>query len=134
MSPNMSSRKYRESTILSAQQIGLPTAMQEVMIRSRTEVDLAKKSVLYLKDSISQAATLQREQEDRKNALYGDYDFTYNNPVWIPYTNILGATLRAEKGTEMRINRRLLLLLRVIDLAKADQRYQLIFLITRLRL
>jgi hypothetical protein len=35
MSPNMSPRKYRESTVLSAQQIGLPTAMQEAMIRPR---------------------------------------------------------------------------------------------------
>jgi hypothetical protein len=127
MSPNMSTRKYRESTVLSAQQIGLPTVMQEAMIRSRREVDLAKKCIQYLKSSITQAARLQREQEDGQNTLYGDYDFTYNNPIWIPYTNILGATLPAEKGTEMRINRRLLLLLHVIALVKAKQRYQLVF-------
>jgi Bifunctional DNA primase/polymerase, N-terminal len=127
MSPNMSSRKYIESTILSAQQIGLPTAMQEAIIRSRREVDLAQKCVLYLKDSISQTATLRREEEGPKNVLYEGYDFTYNNPVWIPYTEILGAALPAEKGTEMNTNRRLLLLLRVIALVKANQRYQFVF-------
>jgi hypothetical protein len=123
MSPNMSPKKYRESTILNAGQIGLPTAMQEALIRSRKEMELARKCVLYLKSSISEAAATLRIEGISEN----HYDFIYNNPVWIPYTQILGATLPAEKGTEMRTNKRLLLLLRIISLTKANQRYQLVF-------
>ena len=56
-----------------------------------------------------------------------DREFRYNNPVWIPYEEILGNTLPADKGAEMRINRRLMLLLIIIALAKSDSRYQVIF-------
>jgi|SRR5215207_7967642 len=126
MSPNMNSRKYRESTVPSAQQIGLPSAMQEAMIRSRREVDLAQKCLLYIKSCITQAATLQGEQNTSSSPDRHSI-FNYINPVWIPYADILGATLPADKGTEMRINRHLLLLLRVIALVKANQRYQLVF-------
>jgi hypothetical protein len=123
MSPNMSPKKYRESTILNAGQIGLPNAMQEALIRSRKEMELARKCVLYLKSSISEAAATLRIEDVSEN----HHDFIYNNPVWIPYSQILGATLPAEKGTEMRINRRLLLLLRIIALTKSALRYQVIF-------
>ena len=46
--------------------------------------------------------------------------------TWIPYTEILGNTLPDDKGTEMRTNRRLLLLIRIISLAKGDLRFQVI--------
>ena len=117
----MSPKKYREATILNAQSIGLPTAIQELLIISRREMQLARKCVLYLRKSITQSATVNANCSENIN------DIKYNNPVWIPYAEILGNTLPAEKGTEMRINRRLLLLLRIIALAKADLRYQVIF-------
>ena len=123
MSPNMSPKKYRGSTILSAQQNGLPTAIQELLIRSKREVDLARKCMLYLKNSITEATTLKREEGNSSES----HDFIYKNPVWIPYQEILGATLPAERGTDMRINRHIHLLLRVIALAKTNQRYQVIF-------
>lgn len=123
MSPNMSSKKYRGSTILSAQQIGLPTAIQELLIRSKREVDLARKCMLYLKNSITEATTLQRQERNPSES----HDFIYKNPVWIPYQEILGATLPSEKGTDMRTNRHLHLLLRIIALAKTNQQYQVIF-------
>lgn len=122
MSPNMSSIKYRESTILNAQRIGLPTAMQETFIRSKKEIDLARKCAAYLKNSISRAATVERKEGTSEG-----YEFASKNPVWIPYQPILGATLPAEKGTEMRTNRRLMSLIRIISLAKSNQRYQLVF-------
>jgi hypothetical protein len=50
----------------------------------------------------------------------------YDNRTWIPYTQILGNTLPDDKGTEMRTNRRLLLLIRIISLAKGDLRFQVI--------
>jgi hypothetical protein len=121
LSPNMSSKKYREATILNAQLIGLPTAMQESLIVSRREMELARKCVLYLREFINKSATIH-------NTNYSENinDIKYDNPVWIPYAEILGKTLPADKGTEMRINRRLMLLLKIIALAKADQRYQVI--------
>jgi hypothetical protein len=121
LSPNMSPKKYREATMLNAQSIGFPTAMQESLILSRREMELARKCVLYLRESINQSATLYTNYYENTN------DIRYNNPVWIPYTEILGKTLPADKGTEMRINRRLLLLVRIIALAKANLRYQLVF-------
>jgi hypothetical protein len=120
MSPNMSGKKYRAANILNAHQLGLPTAMKEVLIISRKEVELAKKCILYMKNTIMEAATTQ-------SSLNGDRELQYDNPVWIPYYEILGATLPADKGTEMRINRRLILLLRIIALTKSDSRYQVIF-------
>jgi hypothetical protein len=121
LSPNMSPKKYREATLLNAQSIGLPTAMQELLILSRREMELARKCVLYLREFINQSATVHTNYSENTN------DIKYDNPVWIPFAEILGKTLPAEKGTEMRINRRLLLLVRIIALAKADLRYQVIF-------
>jgi hypothetical protein len=121
MSPNMSTKKYRAANILNARQLGLPTAIQEILIRSEKEVELARKCILYLKDSITEDANLEPSSSENNR------EFHYNNPVWIPYTEILGNTLPADKGTEMRINRRLMLLLRIISLAKSDLRYQVIF-------
>jgi hypothetical protein len=120
LSPNMSQKKYREANILNAQLIGLPTAIQESLIVSKREIELAKKCVLYLRKSITQSVTLHTNCSEDTN------DIKYVNPVWIPYAEILGKTLPADKGTEMRVNRRLMLLLKIIALAKADQRYQVI--------
>jgi hypothetical protein len=121
LSPYMSPKKYREANILNAQSIGLPTAIQESLIVSRRESELARKCILYLRESITQSVTLYT------NCSEDTTDIKYNNPIWIPYFEILGKTLPADKGTEMRINRRILLLLRIITLTKADQRYQVIF-------
>jgi hypothetical protein len=121
LSPNMSTKKYREANILTAQLIGLPTAIQESRIVSRREVELARKCVLYLRESITQSVTLHINCSEDTN------DIKYANPVWIPYAEILGKTLPADKGTEMRINKRLLLLLRIIALVKSNHRYQVIF-------
>jgi hypothetical protein len=116
MSPNMSPRKYREANILNAQLLGIPSAIQESLIRSTRETELAKKCVLYLKAQIETATVPLSEKE-----------FRYNNPVWIPYVEILGETLPANKGTEMRINKRLLSLLKIIALVKANLRFQVNF-------
>jgi hypothetical protein len=70
--------------------------------------------VLYLKAQIEKATLSEKE-------------FTYKNPVWIPYTEILGETLPANEGTEMRINKRLLSLLRITALVKANLRFQVNF-------
>jgi hypothetical protein len=79
-------------------------------------MDLAKKCVQYLKAQI-EIATLPLSEKE----------FRYNNPVCIPYADILGETLPANKGTEMRINKRLLSLLKIIALVKANLRFQVKF-------
>ncbi|HKG87608.1 MAG TPA: hypothetical protein VKA95_04725 [Nitrososphaeraceae archaeon] len=122
LSPNMSPKKYREATLLNAQLIGLPTAMQESLIVSRREMELARKCVLYLREFMNQSATVHNT-----NYSENTNDIKYDNPVWIPYVEILGKTLPAERGTEMRINRHIMVLLKTIALAKADLRYQVIF-------
>jgi hypothetical protein len=116
MSPNMSSEKYRQANILNARSIGLPSSLQELLIISKKEVELAKKCVQYLKSSINEAVA----------ANVSNSSSDYANPTWIPYTEILGNTLPGEKGSEMRTNRRLLLLIRIISLAKSDLRFQVI--------
>jgi len=116
MSPNMSPRKYREATILNAQLLGIPSAIQESLLRSKREEELAKECVQYLKGQI-ESATARLSSKSEK-------EFTCNNPVWIPYAEILGHTLPANKGTEMRINKRLSSILKIIALVKAYLRFQ----------
>ncbi len=120
MSPNMSSQKYRQANILNAMSIGLPTSLQELLIISKKEAELAKKCVLYLKHSINETVTANDSNSSSLIKL------NYDNRTWIPYTEILGNTLPDDKGTEMRTNRRLLLLIRIISLAKGDLRFQVI--------
>ena len=115
----MSPRKYREANVLNAQLLGIPSAIQESLIRSKREMDIAKKCVQYLKGQI-ETATVPLSSVSEK-------EFRYNNPVWIPYADILGQTLPANKGTEMRINKRLLSLLKIIALVKANLRFQVNF-------
>lgn len=78
-------------------------------------MDLAKKCVQYLRGQIESATVSLSEKE-----------FRYNNPIWIPYAEILGETLPANRGTEMRTNKRLLSLLKIIALVKANLRFQVI--------
>lgn len=92
MSPNMSPRKYREANVLNAQLLGIPSAIQESLIRSKREMDLAKNCVQYLKSQIESAAVPLSSVSEK--------EFRYNNPVWIPYADILGQTLPANRGTE----------------------------------
>ncbi|MFZ0511791.1 MAG: hypothetical protein WAM14_09315, partial [Candidatus Nitrosopolaris sp.] len=95
------------------------SAIQESLIRSNREMDLAKNCVQYLKSQIESAAVPLSSVSEK--------EFRYNNPVWIPYADILGQTLPASKGTEMRINKRLLSLLKIIALVKANLRFQVNF-------
>jgi hypothetical protein len=70
LSPNMSQKKYREATMLNAQLVGLPTAMQESLIVSRREMELARKCVLYLRESITQSVTLHTNYSENTNISF----------------------------------------------------------------
>ncbi|MDQ6865943.1 MAG: hypothetical protein M3044_19210, partial [Thermoproteota archaeon] len=106
-SPNMVARKYQESNLLIAQRKGLPALLQEQMIISNEEIRLAKLCIQFLSRQI------ERLSKDNKN------------PVWIPYTNILGEALPAEKGTDNRITKRIFSLLNIVPLTKAHLRDEL---------
>ena len=115
-SPNMSIEKYQESNFLTAQILSLPYDIQQKVIVPNEEIELSKKCVLYLKQQILKFSCPQvSETANRKKS----------NPVWIPYGLVLGEVLPAEKGTDMRIEQRLLSLLNVIPLAKIESRQKL---------
>ena len=88
--------KYEESNSLTAQRKSLPSFIQQQIIISDSDIELAKKCVLYL------------IQQLRNN----------HNQVWIPYGEILGEALKAEKGTDSRAAKRIFSFLNVIPLSK----------------
>jgi DNA polymerase family B len=99
----MITEKYHESNILIAQKKGLPQFMQQKLIASNKEVELAKKSILHIKMQI---------QEASKN----------KPPVWIPYGEILAEMLPDKKGTDVRATQRMLSLAGMIPLTKIQIR------------
>ena len=103
-SPNMIREKYEESNLLIAQRKSLPSFIQDQIIVSDSDIQLAKDCVIYL------------IQQLRKN----------HNQVWIPYGEILGEALKAEKGTDSRVAKRVFSFLNVIPLVKAHLRPRLV--------
>ena len=120
----MSIEKYQESNLLTAQTMSLPYDIQQKIIVSDEEIEFAKKCVLYIKHQILQLSRSDEHQEQQNNQLNVD-SRKKCNPVWIPYGQILGEVLPAEKDTDMRTQQRLLYLLNVIPLAKLDSRQKL---------
>lgn len=102
-SPNMIPKKYEESNSLIAQRKSLPSFIQQQIIVSDADIELAKKCVLYLIQQLR----------------------TNHNQVWIPYGEILGEALKAEKGTDSRVAKRIFSFLNVIPLVKAHLRPRL---------
>ena len=125
-SPNMSIEKYQESNFLTAQTMSLPYDIQQKIIVSDEEIELAKKCVLYLKHQIFKLSRGEEEYQEPKNNNNSEVQSRKkSNPVWIPYGPILGEVLPGEKGTDMRTQQRLFYLLNVIPLAKLDSRQKL---------
>jgi hypothetical protein len=111
-SPNMEKEKYSEGNKLTAQKMGLPSLLQQDLIISNDRVDLTKKCVSYLLQQIRQCC---RSDDDGRR----------NNPVWIPYANILGQVLPADKGSDNRTTNRIFSFLSIIALARAHLRCRL---------
>ena len=108
-SPNMIPEKYLDANVLIAQKMGLPKLMQEALIVSSAQIELAKKCVLCLSNQILNLGA-----------------FTYN-PVWIPFYQILSEILPSEKGTDNRITKRIFSFLNIITLSKAHLRGRLVY-------
>ena len=101
-------QKYLDGNILIAQKMGLPRLLQQSIIVSNSQVELAKKCVSYVLELIMQCNGSSN-----------------SNPVWIPYASILAQILPAEKGTDNRITKRILSFLIIITLARTHLRGRL---------
>jgi hypothetical protein len=108
-SPNMTSQKYVEGNMLIAQQTGLPKWLQQHLIISEKDIELARKCILYTAQQI--------RQKSQKN--------TTTPVAWIPFATTLAKVLPGGKGTDNRYTKRLFSLLTIITLAKAHLRSRL---------
>ena len=115
-SPNMNQTKYLESNILIAQTQSLPRLIQEKVIISTRDEELAKQCV----------SDLLREIRDFSKSAGQEY-IDNDLRVWIPYGNILGEVLRSERGTDNRTNKRLMTLIKIIAISKSKLRHKLLY-------
>lgn len=111
-SPNMIPQKYKESTKLISMKYGLPNLIQQQMIISYKEIELAKNCIMSLKEKITE---LRSTNTNDKISL------------WIPYAKLLETELPSNKGTDVRLQKRIFSLLRIIPIVKYNQRNLLIF-------
>jgi hypothetical protein len=111
ISPNMVPEKVREGNILISQKMSLPDRIQNKIIVSPQEKELAKKCAEYLVQHVKNTMTQEPERQ--------------TNPFWIPYGLILGEALPWEKGTDNRITKRIFSFLRMITLSRAHLRCKL---------
>jgi hypothetical protein len=95
ISPNMSQEKYLESNILTFQKLGLPNFVQQKIIVSDDDVELARKCILYLKEQIKSLCPIRYDASPRN-------EFKPTNPVWIPYQQYLAEALPSNRGPTMR--------------------------------
>jgi hypothetical protein len=110
VSPNMSEEKYLESNRLTFQKLGLPDFVQQQIIVSDAEVDLARKCILCLKQRITQLCPVRYIQNE-----YKPY-----NPVSIPYHEYLAESLPHHIGSAMRTASQVGSLLDIITLTRSQ--------------
>ena len=111
ISPNMVPEKVREGNILISQKMSLPDRLQNKIIVSPQEKELARKCARYLMQHVKNTMT----QEPDKQA----------NPFLIPYGLVLGEALPSEKGTDNRLTKRIFSFLRMITLSRSHLRCSL---------
>jgi hypothetical protein len=109
-SPNMIVQKYQESTKLIAKSKGLPNLIQEQIIVSEKEIDLAKECILAVKQNIEKL----RNSNKKKIS------------VWIPFYDLLQQELPSNRGTDVRFTKRVFSFLNVLPIIRHDQRYSLV--------
>lgn len=106
-SPNMIPLKYKESTKLISQKVGKPNSIQQQTILSENEIENSRKCILLLKQKINE---LKSQNSDGKISL------------WIPYAEILEKELPSNKGTDVRLQKRIFSLLRIVPILKSNHR------------
>jgi hypothetical protein len=112
-SPNMIPQKYQESTKLIALRKGLPNLIQQQTIISDNEINLAKQCILLIKQKIN-------DLRIKINNTNGKIS------VWIPYAQLLQKELPANKGTDVRLVKRIFSLLNIVPIVKLNLRNLLV--------
>ncbi|MGI9012484.1 MAG: hypothetical protein ACR2F1_15040 [Nitrososphaeraceae archaeon] len=110
-SPNMILQKYQESTKLISSKYGLPNVIQQQIIISDNEIELASNCILLIKQKITE---LRSKNQNGTISL------------WIPYKDLLEAELPSNKGTDVRLQKRIFSLLRIVPIIKFNLRKLLI--------
>jgi hypothetical protein len=127
-SPNMNQTKYLESNMLIAQTQSLPRSIQQKIIVSSAEKNLAKECVLGLIAKVEMFFKNNKETSQQKQQIIIIKELPDKDaaPVWIPYGEILGEVLRAEVGTDNRLAKRLFAFIKMVAMSKAEYRHRLI--------
>jgi hypothetical protein len=112
-SPNMIPQKYLESTKLIAARKGLPNLIQQQTIISDIEIKLAKECILLIKQKIN-------DLRIKNNNAHGKIS------VWIPYAQLLQSELPSNKGTDVRLVKRIFSLLNIVPIVKLNLRNLLV--------
>jgi len=112
-SPNMIPQKYLESTKLIAARKGLPNLIQQQTIISDIEIKLAKECILLIKQKINDLR-IKNNNADGKIS------------VWIPYAQLLQSELPSNKGTDVRLVKRIFSLLNIVPIVKLNLRNLLV--------
>ena len=102
-------QKYQESTKLIAQFKGLPNSIQEQIIISEKEIDLAKKCILAVKQNIEKLRFNSKKTS-----------------VWIPFYKLLQQELPSSRGIDVRFAKRIYSFLNVLPIIRNNQRKLLV--------
>ena len=113
-SPNMIPKKYEESTKLISKKYGSPNLIQQQTIISYNEMEQANNCILFLKQKINELRSKNEDNENKKISL------------WIPYAELLEKELPSNKGTDVRLQKRIFSLLRIIPIIKFNLRKLLV--------
>ena len=89
-SPNMIPQKYQESKELISKRKGLPNMIQQQIVISDNEIELAKDCILLIKQKITELRSKNNKNCNNKIS------------IWIPYAKLLEKELPATKGTDIR--------------------------------
>jgi hypothetical protein len=111
-SPNMVPKKYDESTQLISLNFGWPNSIQQQAIISDIEMDWAKECILLIKQKISELKS--KNKDNGKISL------------WIPYNRLLQKELPSNKGTDVRLQKRIFSLLNIVPIVKFNLRKLLV--------
>jgi hypothetical protein len=111
ISPNMSKQKYAVANVLTFEKLGLPDFVQDQIIVSNKEIEMAQKCILLLRERIRRLCRLPHNFEE--------FNYKPTNPVWIPYYEYLAKSLPATRGIDMRNAKHVGSLLAVIAIAKS---------------
>jgi hypothetical protein len=112
-SPNMIPQKYQESKELISIRKGLPNLIQQQIVISDNEIELAKDCILLIKQKITE---LRSKSNTNGNKI----------SIWIPYANLLEKELPATKGTDVRLVKRIFSLLNIVPIVKFNLRKMLV--------